>query len=426
MEVRLVRLVLLLVAVVGAVVAKPDQSIPIYWGSAGPMAAARVELVVCAQASDGHWQLISGPLSPDGRADPRETSPLQISAAGYQEQQFTKADILEGRAILQPRRQRTWIGLGLLGFSLAGAFWSVRSPKAEPEPSPSTPSGQQIDERPINLGQIGPYHIISRLGQGATSEVFLAADRRAQGESRVALKLLSLQASSERHFRSRFEREAELCQRMQHPRLVRTFAWGVHSQPDGEQLWMAQQYIPGQTLSSWISPHGLHPTQARRLLIQICEGLEYAHSLGVFHRDLKPDNIFSNSKGELLIGDFGMAKDSDLQTITQEGSVLGTPVYMAPEQVEGLKVGDGRADLYSLGVIGYELLAGKPPFEGSMIAVLSAHLSQAPKPILQIRPKTPLALSQFIMRLLEKNPAHRYASASEALLVLRSLGNPSS
>ncbi len=295
-----------------------------------------------------------------------------------------------------------WKRLVCLGLALLGAFAIFFRPKLSKSPEGKTTSEETF---------IGPYLVLGDLGQGAMAEVKLAESK---DRVRVALKLLL--PSSDENFRIRFEREAQMCIQMSHPRVVKTYQWGTYE----GRYWMAQQYLPGQTLAHWVLPRGRHPGEVRKLLIQIAEGLDYAHAHGIFHRDLKPENIFIDAKGNLVIGDFGIARNSNYQTITQDGSAVGTPVYMAPEQIQGQRIIDGRADLYSLGIIGYELLVGRPPFQGEMIKILAAHLSQKPVPPVQIKPDISPELNDFILSVLEKDPNRRPPTAKDCLDALRS------
>ncbi|MBS2037210.1 serine/threonine protein kinase [bacterium] len=291
-------------------------------------------------------------------------------------------------------RPAFYIGLILLIWE-----WARRTnPRIEANP-------QEPPARP----RVATYQILHSLGQGTQAEVYLA---EADSGLKVALKLIK---EVDDEFRQRFEREAELCGRMDHPRIVRTLGWGSHE----GRLWMAQSYLPGQSLRSWVNGRGLHAAEVRRLLTQICEGLAYAHRLGVFHRDLKPDNILLDSRGQAVIGDFGLARCLDMQTMTRTDVVLGSPAYMSPEQIGGEKILRGASDLYALGVIGYELVTGRLPFQGDLMQVMMGHLRESPQPPSQLRPGLPTGLESLILKLLEKDPAHRPGSAEEVMALLR-------
>ena len=257
--------------------------------------------------------------------------------------------------------------------------------------------------------RVAAYTILQSLGEGVQSEVFLG---EADSGLKVALKLIK---EADKEFRTRFEREAELCARMDHPRIVRTLGWGEHE----GRLWMAQSYLPGQNLRSWVQGRGLHPSEVRRLMSQIAEGLAYAHRLGVVHRDLKPDNILLNARGQAVIGDFGLARCLDMQTLTRTDQVLGSPAYMSPEQIQGMRQLTGATDLYALGVIGFELLVGQLPFQGDVMKVMMGHLTERPPLPSQFRQGVPVWLEALIMQLLEKDPKRRPAAAEEVIARIR-------
>jgi serine/threonine-protein kinase len=173
--------------------------------------------------------------------------------------------------------------------------------------------------------------------------------------------------------------------------------------------------VPGGTLKGLLEERGaLPPEEARRFLVQLAEGLAYAHSKGITHRDFKPENVLLDEDGEPVIADFGMARAARYQTITREDTTLGTPAYMPPEQVQGLRP-DHRADLYSLGVVGYQMLAGRLPFDFDLINTMVAHMNAEPPPL---PAELPQDLVEVVMRLLRKAPDDRYASAREVRAAL--------
>jgi serine/threonine-protein kinase len=164
----------------------------------------------------------------------------------------------------------------------------------------------------------------------------------------------------------------------------------------------------------------MQPGQVKKVMIQIAEGLDHAHQRGVFHRDIKPANILLNAKGEPVIVDFGIARLPKMQTISTKKDILGTPSFLSPEQIEGVDI-DGRSDLYSLGILGYELLTGTVPFKGRTFDVIMAHLRKQPTPLREINPSIPEGYEGVILKLLAKKPEERYQSAGELIQALEAL-----
>ena len=264
------------------------------------------------------------------------------------------------------------------------------------------------------------------IGDGGMGQVF-RAEQLATGRT-VALKLLHSQLTGVAEIVQRFEREAKVTTRLSHPHIVKTVEFG---QWEG-RLYLAMEFLAGQSLAALLDASagnkGGRMTIKRTIAIMrpVLEALEYAHGLGVVHRDLKPDNImvvpgraiFARECVKLL--DFGIAKladDAPVQgrKLTQAGMLLGTPGYMSPEQAAGQKA-DVRSDLYSCGVILYEMLAGRRPFEAdSSVEILAMHVSATPKPLREIAADAsiPAAVEGLIMRALAKRPAERFQSARD-------------
>jgi len=264
------------------------------------------------------------------------------------------------------------------------------------------------------------------IGDGGMGQVF-RAEQLATGRT-VALKVLHSQLTGVPEIAQRFEREAKVTTHLSHPHIVKTVEFG---QWEG-RLYLAMEFVAGQSLAALLAAAA--GNQGRRMTIKrtiaimrpVLEALEYAHGLGVVHRDLKPDNImvvprrgiFARECVKLL--DFGIAKlgdDAPVQgrKLTQAGMLLGTPGYMSPEQAAGQKA-DLRSDLYSCGVILYEMLAGRRPFEAdSSVEILAMHISATPKPLREITADAsiPAAVENLIMRALAKRPADRFQSARD-------------
>jgi beta-lactam-binding protein with PASTA domain len=263
----------------------------------------------------------------------------------------------------------------------------------------------------------GRYRLLQRIGSGGMADVWLADDTHLQ--RRVALKVLHARFAQDREFVERFRREAEAAAGLQHPNVVAVFDRG---EVDGT-YYIAMQHLEGRTLKQLIDA-GLAPEQAVRLIRQVLEGARFAHRHGVVHRDLKPQNVIVDAEGKATVTDFGIAR-AGVSEITQAGSVMGTPHYLSPEQAQGLDV-TAVSDLYSIGVMLYEALTGRVPFEGdSAVSVAMKQVSQAPQRPSSINPQVSPALDAVVMRALEKEPGQRFQSADAFIAALdAALENP--
>ena len=262
-------------------------------------------------------------------------------------------------------------------------------------------AGQKIANR---------YLVERELGRGGMGCVYLAKDEQL-GE-RVALKVIaaSLGSGDPAAAAERFRREVSAARKITHPNVIR-----IHDLvEDSGQLLLSMEYVEGMTLQAYLGRVGtLKLDEARHLLGQVCEGLNAAHLAGVVHRDLKPGNVLVDAEKRVKVIDFGLAKASFLAGMTATGLILGTPEYMAPEQVRGLAC-DARSDLYSLGAMAYHALCGRPPFAGETpIAIGFAHVTEPPRPPRELRPEVPEAVEGAILKALEKDPARRPADALE-------------
>jgi tetratricopeptide (TPR) repeat protein len=266
------------------------------------------------------------------------------------------------------------------------------------------------------------YRIERELGGGGMGRVFLAVET-ALGRH-VVIKVLppGLAAGVNAE---RFRREIQLAASLQHPHIVPLLAAGA----SGDLLYYAMPFIPGESLRAKLAREGELPVaEAVHILADVVDALAYAHAQGIVHRDVKPDNVLLSGK-HALVTDFGVAKavsaSGDDSTLTSLGVALGTPAYMAPEQAAGDPHVDARADLYAVGVVGYEMLAGRLPFTASSPqAMLAAHVTAAPAPLSDSRPAVPPALSALVMRCLEKRPADRWQRAEDLLAQLEALATP--
>jgi serine/threonine-protein kinase len=254
------------------------------------------------------------------------------------------------------------------------------------------------------------YRVLRRLGSGGMADVWLAEDTHLQRQ--VALKVLHSRYLQDRQFVERFQLEAEHAAGLQHPNIVAVFDRGQ----DAGVNYIAMRYVEGPTLKELIE-RGLTPEQAVALVRQVLEGARFAHRNGIVHRDLKPQNVIVDQEGKAVVTDFGIAR-AGVSEITQTGSVMGTPQYLSPEQAQGFEV-TPVSDLYSIGVILYEALTGRVPFEGeSAVAVAMKQVSETPQRPSSINPQVSPALDAVVMRALEKEPGQRFQSADAFIAAL--------
>ena len=256
---------------------------------------------------------------------------------------------------------------------------------------------------------VGSYEIRRFIGAGGMACVYLAQDIRHNRP--VAIKLMNMSLAATTHS-ERFRREIEIAARLSHPHIVPLHDSGVYE----NQPYYVMPYISGESLRQRLEREkSLSIDEAIRLTTQIASALGYAHLQGLVHRDIKPENILL-SDAFALVSDFGIARSVTTEAasaLTGPGTTLGTPAYMSPEQFEGVEEIDGRSDLYSLGCVLYEMLAGRPPFVGTSYSVGHQHLSSTPRPINEFRTDIPTHLSQVIEKALAKRPSDRFATAAE-------------
>jgi eukaryotic-like serine/threonine-protein kinase len=256
----------------------------------------------------------------------------------------------------------------------------------------------------------GRYRLLRRIGSGGMADVWLAEDSHLQ--RRVALKVLHRRFAQDREFVERFRREAEAAAGLQHPNIVSVFDRG---DVDGT-YYIAMQLLEGRSLKELID-QGLTPEQAVGLIRQVLEAAGSAHKNGVVHRDLKPQNVIVDDEGKATVTDFGIAR-AGVSEITQAGSVMGTPHYLSPEQAQGQAV-TAVSDLYSVGVMLYEALAGRVPFEAdSAVAIAMKQVSHTPQRPSSLNPDVSPALDAVVMRALEKDPGQRFQNADAFIAAL--------
>ena len=265
--------------------------------------------------------------------------------------------------------------------------------------------------------QNGRYAILKKLGEGGKGIVYKARDTVLNRV--VAIKMLKSSVSSEESY-SRFMREAQAIAKLNHPNIVYIYDIGK----EAEKQFFVLEFIDGMSLRNLIEtyPEGKCDIQTvLRIGIDVCSALQYAHSKGVLHRDIKPENILITEKGIAKLMDFGLAKMLDQPSITQEGIIVGTVAYVAPENALG-KGADAKSDLYSFGAVLYEAVTGKPPFPGEdPVKIIFSHIHDYPVSLSKLNPNVPQALADCIMKLLEKEPEKRYQSATDLLNVLREI-----
>src|SRR6266545_2179668 len=259
---------------------------------------------------------------------------------------------------------------------------------------------------PLLLGD--RYEVGRLLGAGGMAEVFEGRDRLLA--RRVAIKVLLAEFAQDPSFLVRFKREAQAAASLSHPNIVAVYDTGV----EGATNFIVMEYVEGRTLRDLLRIGGPPPPdRAAGIASDVCDALAAAHARGLIHRDVKPANVMLSGDGTVKVMDFGIARATTSETITQTHAVIGTAQYISPEQVEGMEV-DARSDLYSLGCLLYEMLTGRVPFSGeSPVAIAYRHVREDPVPPRRIDPRVPPAFEAITLRAMAKNPDHRYQTAAE-------------
>jgi len=255
----------------------------------------------------------------------------------------------------------------------------------------------------------GRYELSHLVARGGMAEVYRAHDQLL--DRPVALKVLFPELSVDRSFVERFRREAQAAANLSHPNIVPVFDWGE----DGGTYFIVMEFVDGRALSSILRTAGpLHPDRAAEIAADVAGALAYAHRHGVVHRDVKPGNVLITEEGTIKVTDFGIARAVNTEeSLTQTGAVMGTATYFSPEQAEGKGV-DARSDIYSLGVVLFEMVTGRPPFLGdSPVAVASKHVREHPPAPREINAGVPPDLEAIILKCMAKSPEHRYATGDE-------------
>jgi eukaryotic-like serine/threonine-protein kinase len=263
--------------------------------------------------------------------------------------------------------------------------------------------------------KLGKYTLEDRLGEGGMAAVFRS--HHPQFHRPVAIKILPPTIGQDPTFRARFEREGRTIAGLNHPNIIRVYDI---DESDG-LFYMVMDLLPGGTLESRIREGGLDRKWSADVIVKVAGALEYAHSRGVIHRDIKPSNVLLDAEGQPVLADFGIARlvqGEGEPNLTSAGMVMGTPAYMAPEQLTGGQP-DARSDIYSLGVVLYQLLAGRAPFTGDTMAIVSAHLTKQPPALRELMSDLPPALDAVVLQALAKQPEHRFKSAGVFAQALR-------
>ena len=264
----------------------------------------------------------------------------------------------------------------------------------------------------------GRYQIGELLGHGGMADVHVGLDARLN--RKVAVKLLKPSLANDPAFRTRFRQEAQAAARMAHPTIVRVFDAGEETvrEPNGSEIqvpFIVMEHVDGKLLKDLVAQGPLDPAEAVRIVDGILTALEYSHRAGVVHRDIKPGNVMVTSSGQVKVMDFGIARaiSDSSATIAQTSAILGTAQYFSPEQARGEGI-DARTDLYSTGVVLYELLTGKAPFRGdTAVAVAYQHISEMPVPPSAINPAVSPALNAVVMHALAKDRGERFQTAAD-------------
>lgn len=287
-----------------------------------------------------------------------------------------------------------------------GDGWSVATPVQGENVAAGLVPGRVIGNR---------YEIITLLGEGGMGAVFKAMDR--QLDRLVAVKVIRPELAGHPTVLHRFKQELLLARQITHRNVIRIFDLGV---ADGLHF-ITMDFVQGRDLNSLLEERKLTPKETVGIIRQVAEALDAAHSESVVHRDLKPHNIMLSDAGRVYVMDFGLARSVEATGITRTGALLGTPAYMSPEQAKGTTV-DTRSDLFSLGVIFYEMLTGEVPFKAdTVLGMLLKRTQEPPVPPVEVNPAIPAPLSQIVMKCLGIDPANRYQTASELIEDLRSL-----
>ncbi|HXG63814.1 MAG TPA: serine/threonine-protein kinase, partial [Blastocatellia bacterium] len=260
---------------------------------------------------------------------------------------------------------------------------------------------------------LGNYRIVEKLGEGGMGAVYKGVDMMLERE--VAIKMLRPELSSQPHVVERFRSEAITLAKLNHPNIATLFNF----LREGSDFFMVMEYVRGETLEDVIRKQGAMPVErAIELFAHVLEGIDHAHRMGIVHRDIKPANMMLTDTGSLKVMDFGIARVLGTSRMTRQGNVIGTVEYMSPEQVRGEEC-DARSDIYSLGILLYEMLTGRVPFASSSeFELMRAQIEELPPPPRTFAAHIPLPIEHAIMRSLAKKPEARFQTAGEFRVAL--------
>ncbi len=286
-------------------------------------------------------------------------------------------------------------------------------------PPPKPPEGISREEATLRETLAGKYEIIRKLGSGGMATVYLAKEIAL--DRMVAIKLLPKQFMRDAGFVKRFKSEAQIAANLEHPHIVRIY----QISEENDQVFFVMSFVPGGSITDKIKEKGTIPIDdIIKWGMQTCDALAHGHANGVIHRDLKPDNVMLDRKEDVVVMDYGIARAGQGTGLTQTGSVIGTPQYMSPEQARGTEL-DARSDIYSMGILLYQMATGELPFQATDAASLMyMHVHEAPEPPDAKNAKVPVWLRNIILKCLAKNPADRFASADELKAALAEKYSP--
>lgn len=308
---------------------------------------------------------------------------------------------------------------------------NANEPAAPQSEQPAGQAGRSLREQagreqielpssaPKTILEIGDYKVIDRLGRGGMATVYKVKDK--YGDI-YALKVPHPHIFEDAEFKKRFLREAKHIQSLNHPNIVRMFDYSIGR--DDSTPFICLEFVDGVTLKSFMEKNPMLPMGVTlRIASQIASALGFAHSKGIIHRDIKPENIMVTKKNEIKIMDLGISRGADSTTLTSSSATIGTPYYLAPEQVQSSMV-DARADLYSLGVIMYEMLTARLPFASeNPVEIIMKKMAEAPPPPRRFNALIPGDIEKIVLKLMETDPAKRFQSARELLEAIETL-NP--
>lgn len=377
----------------------------------GDLGAARTPLRL--RSADVYRQ---GDVRLTFRADGYQTATQSVSHAYFTTSTTYPA---EGAVTLRPvslsARLRAWrwplAGATAIVAVAVGALALARRRMREAQNLADLVLAPASADQPAALsGTVGPYLIIDRLGAGAMATVYRAVPVDDPEGTPVALKVVNEVTASSADFVGRFRREIDLYRRLSHPNIVRVCGWGEH----GGLLYVALEVIEGGTLYDHLSSDGLPPDRALAFLSPLFRAVHHAHTQGVVHRDLKPENVMITRGGVVKVTDFGLGRALDSVRLTRSDGLLGTPAYMSPEQVLAAQT-DPSMDQYALGVMAYEMVCGRLPFEGAdAMQVAMMHLESEPPPPSRLRREVPAEVETVLLKMLSKSAVDRYANVEAA------------